>query len=237
MMIVRLVTPVLEPFTNESQQWIISPNSNTQARGNRSTTAPAPVAYFSSSSLSPAVMLLPETTFVVLCLCSFFLLGLSRVSWGKGHPTAPFVRAVELRGRWGKTLPSSTGWHLPPLGFQSRKQSSSLLCCVILPGISHFLLMRLIEGGGRARIYGCGPERSTGIPAFHIDSYFFMPTSVSEPHALPQWIFAISPPFSSSWQVTEKLQEVENETIMKVADLEKQLLQKDKDLSSIKVRS
>ncbi|XP_023687348.2 formin-like protein 3 isoform X2 [Paramormyrops kingsleyae] len=34
--------------------------------------------------------------------------------------------------------------------------------------------------------------------------------------------------------VTEKLQEVENETIMKVADLEKQLLQKDKDLSSIK---
>ncbi|KAJ8260130.1 hypothetical protein GJAV_G00177390 [Gymnothorax javanicus] len=34
--------------------------------------------------------------------------------------------------------------------------------------------------------------------------------------------------------VTEKLLEVENETIMKVAELEKQLLQKDKDLAAIK---
>ncbi|KAF4078649.1 hypothetical protein AMELA_G00201370 [Ameiurus melas] len=34
--------------------------------------------------------------------------------------------------------------------------------------------------------------------------------------------------------VTEKLLEVENETVMKVADLEKQLLQKDKDLAAIR---
>uniref|UniRef100_A0A8C9RD75 Formin-like 3 n=1 Tax=Scleropages formosus TaxID=113540 RepID=A0A8C9RD75_SCLFO len=34
--------------------------------------------------------------------------------------------------------------------------------------------------------------------------------------------------------VTERLQDVENETVMKVADLEKQLLQKDKDLASIR---
>lgn len=37
-------------------------------------------------------------------------------------------------------------------------------------------------------------------------------------------------------QVTEKLLEVENETMMKVADLEKLLLQKDKDLQTIRVR-
>lgn len=36
-------------------------------------------------------------------------------------------------------------------------------------------------------------------------------------------------------QVTEKLLEVENETMMKVADLEKVLLQKDKDLHAIRV--
>lgn len=36
-------------------------------------------------------------------------------------------------------------------------------------------------------------------------------------------------------QVTEKLLEVENETMMKVADLEKLLLQKDKDLQVIRV--
>lgn len=36
-------------------------------------------------------------------------------------------------------------------------------------------------------------------------------------------------------QVTEKLLEVENETMMKVADLEKLLLQKDKDLQLIRV--
>lgn len=36
-------------------------------------------------------------------------------------------------------------------------------------------------------------------------------------------------------QVTEKLLEVENETMMKVADLEKLLLQKDKDLQMIRV--
>ena len=36
-------------------------------------------------------------------------------------------------------------------------------------------------------------------------------------------------------QVTEKLLEVENETMMKVADLEKVLLQKDKDLLAIRV--
>lgn len=36
-------------------------------------------------------------------------------------------------------------------------------------------------------------------------------------------------------QVTEKLLEVENETMMKVADLEKLLLQKDKDLHAIRV--
>jgi len=35
--------------------------------------------------------------------------------------------------------------------------------------------------------------------------------------------------------VTEKLLDVENETMMKVADLEKQLLHKDKELSAIKV--
>lgn len=37
------------------------------------------------------------------------------------------------------------------------------------------------------------------------------------------------------FQVTEKLLDVENETMMKVADLEKQLLHKDKELSGIKV--
>lgn len=36
-------------------------------------------------------------------------------------------------------------------------------------------------------------------------------------------------------QVTEKLLEVENETMMKVADLEKIVLQKDKDLQVIRV--
>lgn len=36
-------------------------------------------------------------------------------------------------------------------------------------------------------------------------------------------------------QVTEKLLEVENETMMKVADLEKVLIQKDKDLIAIRV--
>lgn len=36
--------------------------------------------------------------------------------------------------------------------------------------------------------------------------------------------------------MTEKLLEVENETVMKVAELEKQLLQKDKDLIAIRVR-
>lgn len=35
--------------------------------------------------------------------------------------------------------------------------------------------------------------------------------------------------------MTEKLLEVENETMMKVADLEKLLLQKDKDLQIIRV--
>lgn len=35
--------------------------------------------------------------------------------------------------------------------------------------------------------------------------------------------------------MTEKLLEVENETMMKVADLEKLLLQKDKDLQLIRV--
>lgn len=39
----------------------------------------------------------------------------------------------------------------------------------------------------------------------------------------------------SSFQVTEKLLEVENETMMKVADLEKLLIQKDKDLQAIRV--
>lgn len=43
----------------------------------------------------------------------------------------------------------------------------------------------------------------------------------ASPHPLPQ--------------VTEKLLEVENETMMKVADLEKLLLQKDKDLHLIRV--
>lgn len=37
-------------------------------------------------------------------------------------------------------------------------------------------------------------------------------------------------------QVTEKLLEVENETMMKVADLEKLLLHKDKELQVIRVR-
>lgn len=37
--------------------------------------------------------------------------------------------------------------------------------------------------------------------------------------------------------MTEKLLEVENETVMKVAELEKQLLQKDKDLVAIRVRN
>lgn len=37
-------------------------------------------------------------------------------------------------------------------------------------------------------------------------------------------------------QVTEKLLEVENETMMKVADLEKLLLHKDKELQIIRVR-
>lgn len=41
----------------------------------------------------------------------------------------------------------------------------------------------------------------------------------------------------SSSQVTEKLLEVENETMMKVADLEKLLIQKDKDLQAIRVSS
>lgn len=36
-------------------------------------------------------------------------------------------------------------------------------------------------------------------------------------------------------QVTEKLLEVENETMMKVADMEKLLFQKDKDLLAIRV--
>lgn len=36
-------------------------------------------------------------------------------------------------------------------------------------------------------------------------------------------------------QVTEKLLEVENETMMKVADLEKLLLQKDKELHTVRV--
>lgn len=36
-------------------------------------------------------------------------------------------------------------------------------------------------------------------------------------------------------QVTERLLEVENETMMKVADLEKLLLQKDKDLQAVRV--
>lgn len=36
-------------------------------------------------------------------------------------------------------------------------------------------------------------------------------------------------------QVTEKLLEVENETMMKLADLEKVLLQKDKELHTIRV--
>ncbi len=35
--------------------------------------------------------------------------------------------------------------------------------------------------------------------------------------------------------MTEKLLDVENETMMKVADLEKQLLHKDKELATIKV--
>lgn len=37
-------------------------------------------------------------------------------------------------------------------------------------------------------------------------------------------------------QVTEKLLDVENETMMKVADLEKKLLHKDKELTTLKVR-
>lgn len=44
--------------------------------------------------------------------------------------------------------------------------------------------------------------------------------------------------FLSVWlltQVTEKLLEVENETMMKVADLEKLLLHKDKELQVIRV--
>lgn len=49
----------------------------------------------------------------------------------------------------------------------------------------------------------------------------------------------ISPSFLSVFlltQVTEKLLEVENETMMKVADLEKLLLHKDKELQVIRVR-
>lgn len=43
------------------------------------------------------------------------------------------------------------------------------------------------------------------------------------------------PPPSVLRQLMEKLLDLENETIMKVADLEKRLLHKDKELTAIKV--
>lgn len=50
-----------------------------------------------------------------------------------------------------------------------------------------------------------------------------------------QLLSSLPPLFVLVPQVTEKLLEVENETVMKVADLEKLLLQKDKDLQLIRV--
>lgn len=50
-----------------------------------------------------------------------------------------------------------------------------------------------------------------------------------------QLLSSLPPLFVLIPQVTEKLLEVENETVMKVADLEKLLLQKDKDLQLIRV--
>lgn len=50
-----------------------------------------------------------------------------------------------------------------------------------------------------------------------------------------QQLLSSLPPLLILNQVTEKLLEVENENMMKVADLEKLLLQKDKDLQLIRV--
>lgn len=46
-------------------------------------------------------------------------------------------------------------------------------------------------------------------------------------------------PFPLAWsllQMTEKLQDMENEAMSKIVELEKQLMQKNKDLDSIRVR-
>lgn len=59
--------------------------------------------------------------------------------------------------------------------------------------------------------------------------------SLLPPFLFPPHPWLLSAMFLGLDQVTEKLLEVENETVMKVADLEKQLLQKDKDLVAIRV--
>lgn len=44
------------------------------------------------------------------------------------------------------------------------------------------------------------------------------------------------PSLLSSLQMTEKLQDMENEAMSKIVELEKQLMQRNKDLESIRVR-
>lgn len=84
------------------------------------------------------------------------------------------------------------------------------MCCITLLGISYFLLIDVFKGGSQRKCYW---ERS--VLDFAICRLCFL--------------------LGLLFQVTEKLLEVENETMMKVADLEKLLLQKDKDLQVIRV--
>lgn len=85
----------------------------------------------------------------------------------------------------------------------------------MLLGISYFLLIEVFKGGSQRK---CNWERCLccgSVLDFAISHLCFLLCLLS--------------------QVTEKLLEVENETMMKVADLEKLLLQKDKDLQVIRV--
>lgn len=53
---------------------------------------------------------------------------------------------------------------------------------------------------------------------------------------LSAWVLRTSPePAPAVLQLTEKLLDLENENMMRVAELEKQLLQREKELESIKV--